>query len=192
MKGTSLFRTVHKPRVAIRAAPSTKAEIVHVLVVAEIFKVSEDLPSGWVKLDPEEAWVRAIDAGYVLRDGREIGLGKLIEQVPEEEAEKDIWPYAAAINLAAALQVPFQMQGEGLRPQPREKLPRLWLSAWHMHEEVEVPRPLLRRGSAVPRLALAVLLRGSPATAVESFLLYHMAQGFSLIFLFFDAPNEPT
>eukprot|EP00439_Symbiodinium_sp_Y106_P074422 s501_g14.t1 len=192
MKGTSLFRTVHKPRVAIRAAPSTKAEIVHVLVVAEIFKVSEDLPSGWVKLDPEEAWVRAIDAGYVLRDGREIGLGKLIEQLPEEEAEKDVWPYATAINLAAALQVPFQMQGEGLRPQPREKLPRLWLSAWHVHGEVEVPRRLLLRGSAVPRLALAVLLRGSPASAVQSFLLYHMAQGFGLIFLFFDAPNEPT
>ena len=31
-------------------------------------------------------------------------------------------------------------QGEGLRPQPREKLPRLWLSAWHMHEEVEAGR----------------------------------------------------
>ena len=24
-----------------------------------------------------------------------------------------------------------QDQGDGLRPQPREKLPRLWLSAWH-------------------------------------------------------------
>ena len=28
LQGTSLFRTVHKPRVAIRAAPSAKAEIV--------------------------------------------------------------------------------------------------------------------------------------------------------------------
>ncbi|CAE7259455.1 ELD1 [Symbiodinium natans] len=185
-----LFRTLHKPRVAIRAEASTKAEIVHVLVASEIFKVSEELPSGWVKLAPEEAWVRAVETGYVLCDGREIGLGKLIEPVPNEEAKEELWPYAAAISIAAVLRVPFQMKGDGLRPQPREKLPRLWLSAWHTQAAEEVKRPLPMRGTA-PRLSLAVLLRGTPATTVRSFVQYHLAIGFGLIFLFFDAPEEP-
>ena len=36
----TLYRTVHRPRVAIRAKPSTQAEIVHVLSAGEVFRVS--------------------------------------------------------------------------------------------------------------------------------------------------------
>ena len=35
----TLYRTVHHPRVAIRAKPSTSAEIVHVLSAGEVFRV---------------------------------------------------------------------------------------------------------------------------------------------------------
>ena len=36
-----MYRTVHRPRVAIRAKPSTQAEIVHVLAAGEIFRATQ-------------------------------------------------------------------------------------------------------------------------------------------------------
>ena len=47
-----MYRTVHRPRVAIRAQPSTEAEIVHVLATGEVFRVS------WrTSIDSQRSWV---------------------------------------------------------------------------------------------------------------------------------------
>ena len=45
--------------------------------------------------------------------------------------------------------------------------------------------------AALPRLAIALLLRGAPPACVSAFLTYHLAVGFERIYLFFDAPDDP-
>lgn len=42
-----------------------------------------------------------------------------------------------------------------------------------------------------PRLCIAMLVRGAPASTLDSFCRYHFGVGFERIFFFFDAPDDP-
>ena len=42
-----------------------------------------------------------------------------------------------------------------------------------------------------PRLCIAMLVRGAPASTLDSFCRYHFGIGFERIFFFFDAPDDP-
>ena len=159
----ALYRTVHRPRVAIRALPSVDSEIAHVLCFGEVFRGTEQ--HGWVRLCSAEAWARGIAEGHVLLHGGALGLGCLVERLPDNEDE-ELWPFAPALRRAKALGVPFT--GGHLRPMDAKKLSESWLSTWHLPDTVECPAPW---GGAPkgPVLALATLLRGVPAAVVHSF-----------------------
>ncbi|CAJ1434076.1 unnamed protein product [Effrenium voratum] len=190
----ALYRTLHKPRVAIRAEPRTSAEIAHVLAEGEV----AELRDGWVRLAEDEAWARAIPAGFVLMDGAEVGslpetkpsLGKLIE--PLDRPDEELWPFTAAFRRARELGVPFAPKDAGersLRPMGAGKLETSWLSCWHS-PSCEWPKDL-RTGHA--QLAVAALLRGATPGVVQSFATqYHLSIGFQLILLYFDAPEDPS
>ncbi|CAK8991116.1 unnamed protein product [Durusdinium trenchii] len=186
----TLYRTVHHPRVAIRAKPSTSAEIVHVLSAGEVFRVAEEV-DGWLRLAADEAWARSIAAGFVLLDGKALGLGKLVEKL--EKNDEELWPFTPALRRAAALGVPFTQEGE-LRPMDGKKLEDIWLSFWHTPSltwapsSESGPKPTARS----PQLAVACLLRGVGASVVKSFALYHLRIGFQRVLLFFDAPDDPS
>lgn len=47
------------------------------------------------------------------------------------------------------------------------------------------------RSSQLPRLAVALLLRGMQPATVESFAAYHIRIGFERVIFFFDAPEDP-
>ncbi|CAE8601156.1 unnamed protein product, partial [Polarella glacialis] len=46
-------------------------------------------------------------------------------------------------------------------------------------------------GCRLPRICVALLVRGVSPGIVESFIRYHLAIGFQRVTLFFDAPDEP-
>mmetsp|Transcript_7171 Transcript_7171/g.12448 ORF Transcript_7171/g.12448 Transcript_7171/m.12448 type:complete len:147 (-) Transcript_7171:51-491(-) len=73
------YKVVHSSRVAIRSAPAADAKPVGLKMPGERFVAVEEAP-GWVKLTgvPGDQWVRI--------DGKELGLGKLLERIDLSEA----------------------------------------------------------------------------------------------------------
>ena len=198
--GGSFYRVVHRPRVAVRAEPSVKAAIVYALAAGEVFHVEAELASGWVKVAADEAWVHQIQEGYVLIDGAELGLGRLLERLPDEEVDADTWPYSRALRRAVHFSVPFAMEAKHMRPLDARRLAGKWLSAWHEPDSPEpvrwvqeAARPdLAPRGMprGMPRLCVALLVRGVGPAPLASFVRYHHAIGFERVAVFFDAPED--
>eukprot|EP00933_Yihiella_yeosuensis_P044136 TRINITY_DN39223_c0_g1_i1.p1 TRINITY_DN39223_c0_g1~~TRINITY_DN39223_c0_g1_i1.p1 ORF type:complete len:229 (+),score=43.28 TRINITY_DN39223_c0_g1_i1:45-731(+) len=75
------FRVVYAKQVAVRKKPSIEAPSVAFLDAGEIIEVSE-LQDSWVRLSDSEHDARGISEdcqGWVLRDGRSVSLGVLLE-----------------------------------------------------------------------------------------------------------------
>ena len=67
------FTVVHKPRVAIRKEPRTDAALVATKVFGDVIN-ADSISDGWVTL-PD-------GGGFMLIDGKSVGLGTLLEPVP--------------------------------------------------------------------------------------------------------------
>jgi hypothetical protein len=85
------YRVVHRPRMAIRARPSTDASIIGVVAAGSEIETSPSAIEGqsrdkWLKLTTA-CWIRltgrlAVSEAWMLLDGREVGLaGPLLEAV---------------------------------------------------------------------------------------------------------------
>lgn len=200
---TSLWRVVHKPRIAVRSNPSLGASVAFVFPVGQIFRAKLAESAGWVQLLRDELWVHQLSDGYVLIDGFSLGLGQLIEPAGED-VEKHEWPYAMAVSRSARLGVPFNFdQDSHMRPPAREKLESRWLSLWHDEVPTEpatwlghlnanpelADRPALTELSRT-KLAVALLVRGVPFAPLSSFVQYHLSIGFQRVALYFDDPED--
>lgn len=137
-----VYRCIHAPRVAIRAAPAANAEVLDTIRPGDLVRVAEIEAGHWARLDDDEVWARwtmnwprwpkgvtedgedigagaaskaaVPSAAYILIDGTQVGLKtQLIEQLPDDEAEKAQWPFGKAlehhcaeVNAAYQRQVP--------------------------------------------------------------------------------------
>ncbi|CAE7790357.1 unnamed protein product [Symbiodinium sp. CCMP2592] len=122
-----VYRCIHAPRVAIRAAPAANAEVLDTIRPGDLVRVAEIEAGHWARLDDDEVWARwtmnwprwpkgvtedgeDIGAGaankaavptaaYILIDGTQVGLKtQLIERLPDDEAEKAQWPFGKALE----------------------------------------------------------------------------------------------
>eukprot|EP00933_Yihiella_yeosuensis_P071648 TRINITY_DN79882_c0_g1_i1.p1 TRINITY_DN79882_c0_g1~~TRINITY_DN79882_c0_g1_i1.p1 ORF type:complete len:617 (+),score=132.29 TRINITY_DN79882_c0_g1_i1:92-1852(+) len=90
-KHLSVWRVVHKPRVAVRSEPHGQAKIVDVFYTGdELVAVPSESKGPWQKLS-KESWLDQSDApenAWILSDGSSVGLGTLLELVwsPDEAA----------------------------------------------------------------------------------------------------------
>ena len=66
------WTVVHKPRVAVRAQPDTKAQMLGSKVEGCIVSAREE-KNGWITLSDEP--------GFMLIDGASVGLGALLERL---------------------------------------------------------------------------------------------------------------
>ena len=71
------WKVVHAPRVAVRSAPDTKASLAGSKMEGETV-TAEAEEGGWIRLAAEST----SGARWMLIDGAEVGLGKLLERVP--------------------------------------------------------------------------------------------------------------
>ena len=118
------FRVVHK-RVAVRASPSTTAEIVGVEVMGAVVtgKLVGVNGEQWVQrgLHKKEAWM--------LVDGSRLGLGRLLEVLPEPAAPKtsetkERKEATASTSTQSQPKVSIALIGERLWHSPLHELPR--------------------------------------------------------------------
>jgi len=141
--------------------------------------------------------VHEIAPGYVLVDGAQVGLGRLLERIEDGDVTEETWPYSPALRTAAALSVPFRFDAKQIRPYDRKRLDHRWLSSWHDPGTVDPVRwnpltTLPARAAGAPRLCVALLVRGIAAAPLLSFVRYHHAIGFERVTLCFDRPDEPA
>jgi len=122
-----VYRCIHAPRVAIRAAPAANAEVLDTIRPGDLVRVAEIEAGHWARLDDDEVWARwtmnwprwpkgvtedgedigagaankaaVPSAAYILIDGTQVGLKtQLIERLPDDEAEKAQWPFGKALE----------------------------------------------------------------------------------------------
>ena len=75
--GQRCYRVAHAPFVFVRAAPSTDAEMLTVLLPRSVVAADAER-DGWLRLAEP---LRRGRVGWVLREGARIGLGTLMESV---------------------------------------------------------------------------------------------------------------
>lgn len=90
--GLRLWRVTHQPRVAVRAAPSASAQVVEVLYTGDEVLTTGQAEGSWLRVAkaswpdsanaPEEAWL--------LREGKSMGLGELLELLYSPAGESGI------------------------------------------------------------------------------------------------------
>ena len=118
-----IYKCIHGPRVAIRAAPAATAAVLDTIHPGTLIRISE-VVGGWARVDDDELWARwtsnwprlpkgvsedGEDTGadkvvpekaFILVDGSQVGLQtQLIERLSDEAALEAQWPYREAMEL---------------------------------------------------------------------------------------------
>ncbi|CAE8606831.1 unnamed protein product, partial [Polarella glacialis] len=78
-----IYRCVHGPRVAIRAAPSSSAAILDTIHPGDVLRVSEIIAPGWARIDVDEVWARWTSPWPRLPRG-------VISETGDDEPENDL------------------------------------------------------------------------------------------------------
>lgn len=118
-----IYKCIHGPRVAIRAAPSPTAAVLDTIHPGTLIRISE-VTAGWARVDDDELWARwtsnwprlpkgvtedGEDTGadkvvpekaFILVDGSQVGLKtQLLERLSEDEEQEAQWPFREAMEL---------------------------------------------------------------------------------------------
>eukprot|EP00913_Durusdinium_trenchii_P017002 g15987.t1 len=126
-----IYRCIHAPRVAIRAAPSATAMVLDTIHPGTLIRVSEVL-AGWARM---MAWVsksfcsqdveqeKALpEKAYILVDGsQERPPTQLIERLTEEEEKEAKWPFRDAMEVRCLEAPVAQRKSVGAGPELRKR-----------------------------------------------------------------------
>mmetsp|Transcript_1628 Transcript_1628/g.2904 ORF Transcript_1628/g.2904 Transcript_1628/m.2904 type:complete len:334 (+) Transcript_1628:2-1003(+) len=88
--GLTVWRVVHKPRIAVRAKPDAKSEVVGVLYAGDEVIMAGEQHGDWMRVSEATQLADEPDEAWVLVDGSSVGLGALLEflPVPDEPSAK--------------------------------------------------------------------------------------------------------
>eukprot|EP00435_Cladocopium_sp_Y103_P075441 s27_g57.t2 len=99
-----IYKCIHGPRVAIRAAPSATAAVLDTIHPGTLIRIAE-VAAGWARVDDDELILEQTrlvvpEKAFILVDGSQVGLKtQLLERLSEDAELEAQWPFREAMEL---------------------------------------------------------------------------------------------